>query len=61
MYSDGDHNKPEQNASTAFPVGLLLLSISAILVYLAIGGAFSEKRTDIVVYTPQATDALTPR
>lgn len=60
MYGS-DHNRPEQNASTAFPVGLLLLSIGAILVYLAIGGALLEEKTDIVVYTPQATDVPTPR
>ncbi len=60
MYGS-DHNKPEQNASTAFPVGLLLLSIGAILIYLAIGGALTEKETDVVIYTPQATDVSTPR
>ncbi|MEY9532157.1 hypothetical protein [Sinorhizobium fredii] len=56
MFIRDDHNMPEQNASTAFPICLLLLSIGVIVAYLAIGGAWSERKTEIVVYTPQITD-----
>ncbi|WP_042778866.1 hypothetical protein [Sinorhizobium fredii] len=55
------HNKPEQNASTALPIGLLLLSIGAIVAYLAIGEAWLENKTETVVYTPQTSDLPTPR
>ncbi|PDT50372.1 hypothetical protein CO661_01650 [Sinorhizobium fredii] len=61
MFTRYDHKKPEQNASTAFPIGLLLLSIGAIAAYLAIGGAWLENNTEIVVYTPQITDLPKPR
>ncbi|KSV87485.1 membrane protein [Sinorhizobium fredii USDA 205] len=47
--------------STAFPIGLLLLAVGAILAYLAIGGAWSEKKTETAVYTPQITDNAKPR
>lgn len=54
------HDGPEQNASTAFPITLLLLSIGAILAYLAIGGALTESQSEIVVFTPQVADVPTP-
>ncbi|OHV78187.1 hypothetical protein [Ensifer sp. LCM 4579] len=50
------HDPPERNASTAFPIAVILLSMGVILAYLAIGGAWSENRTDSAVYTPQITD-----
>ncbi|KOF12634.1 membrane protein [Ensifer adhaerens] len=59
MFTLGDHNRPERNASTAFPIGLLFLAICAILAYLAIGGLWSENKTT-VVYTPQITDVPKP-
>nr|WP_037385736.1 hypothetical protein [Sinorhizobium americanum] len=51
-----NHNRPEQNASTAFPIGLLLLTVAAIIAYLAIGGAWSENGTETAVYAPQITE-----
>jgi hypothetical protein len=53
MYNVDNHDRPEENASTAFPISLLLLSIVVILAYLAIGGAWSENENKIVIYTPQ--------
>ncbi|MEY9626133.1 hypothetical protein ABIA27_001168 [Sinorhizobium fredii] len=47
--------------STAFPIALLLLAIGAILAYLAVGGAWSDNRTETAVYTPQTTDNSKPR
>lgn len=56
----GDHNRPEQTDSPAFPIGVLLLAIGAILAYLVIGGFWLEKKTNVVVYTPQTTDVTKP-
>ncbi|WP_086023138.1 hypothetical protein [Sinorhizobium fredii] len=47
--------------STAFPIGLLLLAVGAILAYLAIGGALTENNSKIAVYTPQMSDGAKPR
>ncbi|ASY73332.1 hypothetical protein N181_25025 [Sinorhizobium fredii USDA 205] len=47
--------------STAFPIGLLLLAIGAILAYLAVGGAWSDNRTETAVYAPQTIDNSKPR
>ena len=51
-----DRNMPEKRASTAFPIGLILLAICAIFAYLAIGGALLENGTETVVYTPQIAE-----
>ncbi|MEY9197084.1 hypothetical protein CO656_04415 [Sinorhizobium sp. FG01] len=56
-----DNNKPERSASPGLPIGLLLLSVGALLAYLTIGGAWSENSTETVVYAPQITDVPTTR
>ncbi|TCN22775.1 hypothetical protein [Sinorhizobium americanum] len=56
MYRVHHQDMPEKKASSAFPINLLLLSVGVILAYLAIGGAWSENKTEMVVYTPQIAD-----
>ncbi|WP_085026731.1 hypothetical protein [Ensifer aridi] len=61
MYNGNKYDRPEQNASTAFPISLLLLSIVAIFAYLAIGGAWLRNETEIAIYTPQIEDVSRAR
>nr|WP_026186662.1 hypothetical protein [Ensifer sp. BR816] len=61
MYRLHHQDMPEQRASTALPISLLLLSVGVILAYLAIGGAWSENNTEIVVYTPQTSEVSNTR
>ncbi|AUX76255.1 MULTISPECIES: hypothetical protein [Sinorhizobium] len=61
MYRLHRQDMPEKKASTAFPISLLLLSVGVILAYLAIGGAWSENKTEMVVYTPQTAEVPNPR
>ncbi|ASY69041.1 hypothetical protein [Sinorhizobium fredii] len=57
MFLREDHD----THSTAFPIGLLLLAVAAILAYLAVGGAWSNNKTQTAVYTPQITENSKPR
>nr|WP_064254409.1 hypothetical protein [Sinorhizobium americanum] len=56
MYRLHHQDMPGKKASTTFPISLLLLSVGAILAYLAIGGGWSESKTEMVVYTPQTAE-----
>lgn len=61
MRDKHDFGQPEQRASTGLPLSVMLLSVLTIVVYLIVGGAFSNHGSGIVaVYVPQQTDAQRP-
>lgn len=61
MRDKDDFGPPEQRASTGLPLSVILLSMLAIVVYLTVGGAFSNNGSGLVaVYVPQQTDAEHP-
>jgi hypothetical protein len=58
MHDSDDHGLPEQRASIALPVGIMLISMLTIAIYLIVGGAFIDKgKRDVAMYLPRAYDA----
>ncbi|MDX0438883.1 hypothetical protein GOL41_17205 [Sinorhizobium medicae] len=58
MRDKDDFGLPEQRASTGLPLSVMLVSMLTIVVYLLVGGAFSNNGSGVVaVYVPQQTDA----
>lgn len=56
-----DFGPPEQRASTGLPLSVILLPLLTLVVYLIVGGAFSNNGSGVVaVYVPQQTDAEHP-
>lgn len=61
MRHKDDFGPPEQRASTGLPVSVILLPLLTLVVYLIVGGAFSNNGSGVVaVYVPQQTDAEHP-
>lgn len=61
MRHKDDFGPPEQRASTGLPLSVILLPLLTLVVYLIVGGAFSNNGSGVVaVYVPQQTDAEHP-
>ncbi|MBD9491544.1 hypothetical protein [Ensifer sp. ENS11] len=54
MYNRNSFGQPEKIASTGLPIGVMLLSVTAIAVYLFVGGEILDDNSrDVAVYLPQ--------
>ncbi|WP_457584787.1 hypothetical protein [Ensifer canadensis] len=54
MYKRHSFGQPEKTASTGLPIGVMLLSVTAIAVYLIVGGEILDDNSrDAAVYLPQ--------
>lgn len=54
MYERHRYGQPEKAASTGLPIGVMLLSVTAIAVYLIVGGEIlNDNSQDVAVYLPQ--------
>jgi hypothetical protein len=54
MYERHGYGRRERKTSTGLPIGMLVLSVSAIVVYLVVGGKpFEGNSRDVTVFLPQ--------
>jgi hypothetical protein len=54
MYKRHDYGEPEKTAAIGLPIGVMLLSVMAIVLYLIIGGEILDDHSGAVaVYLPQ--------
>ncbi|WP_018237325.1 hypothetical protein [Ensifer sp. BR816] len=59
MFNSKDWHTHETEASSAFAVGVLLLSIGLIVAYLVLaGGVAGDKRSGVKVYAPLTQERL---